>query len=121
MGALNYISYVVFAAIFIGIGFTLVYQYSQGAAERDFLVRVEELSNQIRNLSLQDAGSSANFSITVPSGSQLSFENTMVLAQVGGRVENFNAGVAVSGPAFDGGGFTLKLLRTQEGVTVSAA
>jgi hypothetical protein len=120
MGALNYISYMVFAAIFIGIGFTIFYQYQLGAAERGFLSKAGELSNQIRNLSLRDVGSSINFSVAVPSGARLTFENTMVLAHVGSRVENFGAGVVVSGPDFDAGSFTLRLLRTQEGVSVSA-
>jgi len=121
MGALNYIAYVVFAVIFIGIAFTLYSQYQRGAAEQDFLSKAGALAEQVKDLALQDVGSSVNFSITVPSGCRLSFENSSVLAVFGGGTDNFYAGAAISGPTLESGNFTLKLQRSQEGVTASAA
>jgi hypothetical protein len=121
MGALNYISYAVFAAIFIGIAFTVYAQYQRSAAEQDFLNKAGALADQIKDLALQDVGSSVNFSITVPSGCRLSFENSSVLAARGGGTDNFYAGAPVSGPTLEGGNFTLRLEMFQEGVTISEA
>jgi len=121
MGALNYISYVAFAIIFIGIAFTVYAHYQQSAAEQDFLSKAETLASQINDLALQDVGSSAPFTITVPSGCRLYFENNSVLTVVGSVTENFNTNVAVSGQTLDGGHFTLMLQRSQEGVVVSEA
>jgi hypothetical protein len=122
MGALNYISYAVFAIIFIGIAFTVYAHYQQVSTEQDFLSRTGALADQIEDLALQDVGSSVNFSITVPSGCRLSFENNFVRAVVGSTTENFGTGnVTVSGQPLESGSFQLRLERSQEGVTISEA
>jgi len=125
MGTLNYIAYAVFAIIFIGIAFTIYAHYQQGAAEQDFLNNAQNLSNQIKNLALQDIGSSTPFSIKIPGGCNLSFENGSVLATVSGHTENFYTGVvenvvpswstSLSGERT----YYFELSRVQEGVNVS--
>lgn len=122
MGALNYIAAVLFAALFIGIGFTLYSQYQQAAPEREFKLKAEELAGKIKELGNMSTGSSfPNFEIYVPSNCELSFVDNTVVISIGEWSDNFAVDVPVSGPTFTNQQLTLKLERTENGVDVSAA
>ncbi|MDI6643381.1 MAG: hypothetical protein QMD95_04980 [Candidatus Hodarchaeaceae archaeon] len=121
MGALNYIAAVVFAVLFIGVGFTLYSQYQRGAAEQEFRLRAAALAEQIEALGNQTENTVLYFNIFVPPNCTLSFKDSSVVIRIGEWSDNFQVGVSVSGPTFTEGKLNLKLLRTENGVDVSAA
>lgn len=122
MVALKLIAYVAFGVLFLSISFTLILGYQQAEAERRFLNQAQELADLVDVVGDQDVGASQNFptTITVPSNSQLLFENDSVVAKIRGRRENFSVETFVIGSTLGEGSFQLKLLRTQEGVEISA-
>lgn len=121
MGTLNYIAAVIFAALFIGIGFTLYSQYQRGAAEREFKLKAEELAGQIEALGNQSENTILYFDLSVPPSGILSFVDNTVVISIGEWSENFQVGVPVTGPTFTEQKLKLKLERTESGVSVSGA
>lgn len=121
MGALKYIAYVIFAALFLSIGYALYSEYQRGAAQREFRLKAEDLAGQIEKLGNMSTGSSLNFEIYVPSNCELSFTDNAVVIVIGGSSENFPVGVPVSGRTFTDQKVTLKLKRTDIEVSVSEA
>ncbi len=120
MGALNYIAAVIFAALFIGIGFALYAQYQRGAAEQEFRLKAADLAGQIK--ALGDQGETIMyFEISVPQGGTLGFMDNVVVISIGQWSDNFQVDVPVSGPTFSNQKVNLKLVRTGSGVSVSAA
>lgn len=120
MGTLNYIAYVIFAVLFISIGFAIYTQYQQGAAEQEFRLKAEELAGQINEVGNMSVGSSLNFEIYVPPNCELRFMDNAVVIGIGGWSNNFPADVPVSGPSFTNQKLNLKLERTDNGVDVTA-
>lgn len=118
MGTLNYIAYVIFAVLFISVGFLLYAEYQRGAAEQDFRLKAEELAGQIDALGDQSTGTIGYFDISVPSNCALSFTDNTVVITVGEWSDNFSTGVPVSGPIFSNQRLTLKLERTETGVNI---
>jgi hypothetical protein len=118
MVALKLIAFVAFGVLFLSISFTLYSQYQRAEAERSFLRQTGRLVELVNELGDQDVGASQIFSITVPTGSQLLFENDRVVAKIGEKLENFPVEVPVSGNALSEGSFQLELLRTRGGVEV---
>ncbi len=121
MGALNYIAMVIFAALFIGIGFALYSQYQRGSAEQEFKLKAAELAEKIELLWNQIENTTWSFDISVPPNGTLSFVDDALVISIGEWSDNLQAGVPVSGPTFSEGKLTLKLLRTENGVSVSEA
>ena len=120
MGTLNYIAYVIFAVLFISVGFLLYAEYQRGAAEQDFRLKAEELAGQIEALGDQSAGTVwPDFDISIPSNCALSFTDNMVVITIGEWSDNFSTGVPVSGSTFSNQELSLKLERTENGVSVS--
>lgn len=120
MGTLNYIAYVIFAVLFVSIAFAIYVQYQQGAAEQEFRLKAEELSERIEALGNQSAGTVDYFDISVPSNCELRFADNLVVISIGGGSENFQVGVPVSGQTFTEGKLNFKLVRTEDWVVVTA-
>jgi uncharacterized membrane protein len=124
MGAINYIAYVIFAVLFLSIVIAMLVQYKQGAAEQDFRLKAEELSDRIKTLGSQDPGTVYSpFDISIPANCELHFvENENIVGiMIGSWSENFPVGIPVSGPSFSNRGLSLRLERMDNEVTVSEA
>jgi len=119
MVALRTIASVIFAAIFLSIFASLYLQYQSGSAEANFRRQAEQLAQQVRLLADQDMGASFLFDIVVPSNCELRFEENSVVIVIGEVQENFDAGIAVSGPALSGEQIRLMIERTENGVVIS--
>ena len=121
MGAINYIAYVIFAVLFVSIAFAIYIQYQQGAAEQEFGLKAEELSERIEALGNQSAGTVDYFDISVPPNCELRFADNAVVISIGSGSDNFSVGLPVSGPTFSNQRLNLRLERTGNGVNVSEA
>jgi len=119
MVALKTLASVIFATIFLSIFAALYLQYQSGSTEAVFKCQAEQLAHQIKLLADQDAGASFIFDILVPPNCELRFEENLVTTVVGQTQENFDAGIAVSGPMLSGQQARLTLKRTEDGVMVS--
>ncbi len=121
MGAMNYIAYVIFAVLFLSIGFAIYVQYQQGAAEQDFKHKAEMLAERIEALGSQGTGAVDYFDISVPENCELRFDSldNAVVIMIGGWSDNFSVGIHVSGPIFSNQRLSLRLERTESGVVVS--
>lgn len=64
-------------------------------------------------------GASFSFDIVVPSNCELRFEGNSVVIVIGEVQENFDAGIAISGPALSGQQIRLVIERAENGVAVS--
>ena len=117
--ALRTLASVIFAAIFLSIFATIYLQYQSGSAEANFRRQAEQLAQQINLLADQDTGASLPFDIVVPSNCELRFGENSVVIVIGQVQENFDAGIAVSGPTLSGQQVRLTLERTENGVAVS--
>ena len=120
MGAINYIAYVIFAVLFVSIAFAIYVQYQQGAAEQEFRLKAEELSERIDALGSQSGGT-GYFDIPVPSNCELRFVDNAVVISIGSWSDNFPVGISVNGPTFSNQRLNLRLERTGNGVNVSEA
>jgi len=120
MGALDYIAMVIFAVIFIGIGFTIYSEYQRGAAEREFEARVELLAERVEAMIAQGVGTTDYFEIFVPPNCELSFSENAIFAKIGGSSRNFPVGISIEGPVFSNQRLNLMIQRTDNGVSVSA-
>lgn len=107
--------------LFVSMAFAIYAQYRQGAAEQDFRLKAEELSERIEALGNQSAGTVDYFEISVLSNCELRFVGNAVVISIGSQPENFPADIPVSGPAFSNQRLNLRLERTGSGVNVSAA
>jgi len=123
MGTLNYIAYVIFAVLFLSIALAMCAQYQQGAAEQDFRLKAEELSERIKALGDQSPGTVDDSlrDISIPANCELRFTDNTVVIVIGSWSDNFPVGILVSGPPFSNQGLNLRLERTENGVNVSAA
>jgi len=119
MVALRTLASVIFAAIFLSIFASLYLQYQSGSAEANFRRQAEQLAQQVNLLADQDAGASFPFDIVVPPNCELRFEENSVVIMIGGVQENFDAGIAVSGPALGGQQIRLTIERAENGVMIS--
>lgn len=119
MVALRTLASLILATIFLSVFAAFYLQYQSGSAEAVFRRQAEQLAQQIKFLADQDAGTSVLFDIVVPTNCELRFEENLVMIVVGQTQENFDAGVAVSGPNLSGQQARLTIRRTNNGVTVS--
>lgn len=120
MGALNYIAYVIFAVLFVSVGFAMYAEYQRGAAEQGFRLKAKELAGRIQVLGDQSENTIWYFDITVPSNCELRFGDNAVIITIGEWSENFQVGVPVSGPTFSSQDLNLKMVRTENWVDVIA-
>ncbi len=121
MVAIKFIAYVAFGVIFLGMSFTMISQYQQGAAERAFLDQAKQLAVLANTVGGQDVGASQILSMTIPNNAQLNFQDNVILAIVGSGGENFQTGFSLSGATLGAGSYQLRITRTQSGVDISAA
>jgi len=119
MGALNYLAYAIFAALFISIGFAMYAEYQRGSAEQEFKLKAEELAERIQELGDQSPGSIWYFDISIPSNCELGFADDAVLISIGEWSENIQVGVRVNGENFTSQDLCLKLTRTEDGVDIA--
>ncbi|TKJ26199.1 MAG: hypothetical protein CEE41_02885 [Hadesarchaea archaeon B3_Hades] len=119
MVALRTLASVIFAAIFLSIFASLYLQYQSGSTEANFRRQAEQLAQQAKLLADQDVGASFSFDIVVPSNCELRFEGNSVVIVIGEVQENFDAGIAISGPALSGQQIRLVIERAENGVAVS--
>jgi hypothetical protein len=114
--ALKLLAGVIFATIFCGIFVVLFNTYHSQSAGAKLERDADQLAELIRNLKDMDPGSTMTFTIQVPQGCLLRFENTFVIISMGGEDRSFDTFVSLSGPSFSGGLVGLTLTRTSEGV-----
>ena len=119
MVALRTLASVIFAAIFLSIFASLYLQYQSGSAEANFRRQAEQLVQQVKLLADQDVGASFPFDIVVPSNCELLFEENSVVIVIGKVQENFDAGIAISGPVLSGQQIRLTIKRVENGVAAS--
>lgn len=119
MVALRTLASVIFAAIFLSIFASLYLQYQSGSAEANFRRQAEQLAQQVKLLADQDVGTSFPFDIMVPSNCELLFEENSVVIVIGEVEENFDTGIAISGPALSGRQIRLTVERVENGVAAS--
>lgn len=119
MVALRTLASVIFAAIFLSIFASLYLQYQSGSTEANFRRGGEQLAQQINLIADQDVGASLTFDIAVPLNCELRFEENSVIIVIGEVQENFDAGVAVSGPALSGQQIRLTIERAENEVVIS--
>lgn len=119
MAALKLLAGVIFAVIFCGIFVVLFNTYHTQSAEAKFERDADQLAGLIRTLKDMDPGSTMLFTIQVPRGCWLKFENTSVVISMGGENRSFNTYVSLSGPSFSGVRVELTLKRTFEEVELS--
>jgi len=118
MGALDYIGYVIAAALFISIVASIYLQYTRGVEEQQFMAGAEELAERLRGLASQTPGTVWYYQVKVPSWGELRFEQDMVVVIIENRSENFPAGIFVSGPTIRDAEVNLMLERTENGIEV---
>ncbi|MEM2875094.1 MAG: hypothetical protein QW567_03640 [Candidatus Hadarchaeales archaeon] len=120
MGALNYISYVIMAALFISLAAWLFVQYTRANEEQQFRAGAEELAGRINSLARQSPGTVWHHTIKVPSWCELRFHDNLILVVTGSSAENIPVVTGVQGPDLSGIEATLRLERTDSGIAVSA-
>jgi arginine utilization protein RocB len=119
MESLDYLAMAILAAIFIGLGFTLYYNYQRGAAEREFEATAQLLADRIKAMAQQDVGTTEYLEIFVPASCELSFFDNMVSIRIGSSSRNFPVGISVSGSVPSGQKVKLLLQRLDGGIHVS--
>ncbi|MEM3420911.1 MAG: hypothetical protein QW835_06185 [Candidatus Hadarchaeum sp.] len=121
MGALDYLAMAVLAAIFIGFGFAMYFNYQQGAAEREFEFQAQTLAERIRAMASQDVGATEYMEIFVPAGCELAFHDNSVTIKIGSNSRSFPVGIQVSGVEYSGQKLNLIIRRSEDGVYVSTS
>ena len=118
MVAIKLIASVTFAAVLLAIFASLYASYQSGTAIEAFERDAEVLAQRIRLMADQDVGTQDIFEISVPPGCELRFEDNAVVAVINQVPENFDAGIAVSGPSFSNQRAQLTLKRVKNGVEI---
>lgn len=119
MIAVKQLAEVILAAAFVAIFAGLYLTYQGGSAIAAFERDAEQLAQLISLLSTQDNGTQNVFSIEVPAGCELRFEDNAIIVVINNVPENFDVGVSVSGPTFTNQKIKLTLHRVENGVEIS--
>lgn len=119
MEALDYLAMAVLAAVFIGFGFAIYFNYQRGSAEREFEFQAQILAERIQAIAAQDPGSTEYMEIIVPAGCELGFFDNSVLIKIGSNSKSFPVRIPVSGPTFSGQKLNLIIRRLEDGVYVN--
>jgi hypothetical protein len=118
MGTLNYIAYVIAAALFLSLAAAVYMQYSRSSDEQSFVSGAVELAARVRSLGMQDPGSVMYYQMRVPQWCELRFEDNKLIIKVGESTQEIETGVAVTGPILRDTAVNLRLERTENRVEV---
>ena len=120
MGTLNYIAYVIAAALFLSLAAAVYMQYSRSSDEQSFVSGAVELAARVRSLGMQDPGSVMYYQMRVPQWCELRFEDNKLIIKVGESTQEIETGVAVTGPILRDTAVNLRLERMENRVEVRA-
>jgi hypothetical protein len=110
------VEYVILGALFMGAVSIALGAYQRGVEKLEFVDSVEVLKEHIELLT--SVGSVQHYTITIPIGSRLIFENYTIVASIDGEIKSFVTSYPLTPVVLDPGTYTLKLHRTVSGVEI---
>lgn len=93
-------------------------RFLSGTSKSEFWRDAEEIAGLASSLKSSSTGTQRVYSIEVPSGAKLKFENKYVIA-VTESPHRFDAEIEIIGPTLGSGEYNLKIVRTEKGVEIS--
>ncbi len=114
--ALRYIEYVFAGVLFLVIVSSAIVLFQQTASKNAFFDDVQGLVLVINSMS--NPGTIQYYSLKIPDGAQVVFDDRVVSALINGDSENFNIEVPVIPIVLSEGNYDLKLVRAENGVEI---
>ncbi len=114
--ALRYIEYVFAGVLFLVIVSSAIVLFQQTASKNAFFDDVQGLVLVINSMS--NTGTIQYYSLKIPDGAQVVFDDRVVSALINGDSENFNTEVPVIPIVLSEGNYDLKLVRAENGVEI---
>lgn len=117
--ALKLLAAIVLASIFMGIFVAIQGNWGRSNEIITFKNKSSKLAKTIGFLKDVDVGSKQFFQITVPEECGLRFENKKVIAVISGVSHTYSTKIELEGENLQPDSYDLKLLRTENGVSVN--
>lgn len=109
---------VIFASLVVGTFIAAYSEFLGSTGKSEFLQGAEEIAEIAGSLKPKGSSSSREYTIEVPSGAQLEFENEYVIA-VTNNSQRFDANVNIYGPILVEGRHNLLIKRVENGVEIT--